>query len=422
MTPNNLSPSRTECETRDREDKLAHTRLRFSLPNEKIYLDGNSLGALPSNTLATVEKTIAQDWGRDLIGSWNSADWVNLPATVGAKLAPLLGVAENEVLIADSTSVNIFKLLAGVLMLPEIANNAKRTKIVSERDNFPTDLYIAEGINALFGNRYTLELVDADQLATAIDETTAVALITHVNYRTGAILPMADLNRIAANVGTHIVWDLSHSAGALQLNLNADGAAFAIGCGYKYLNGGPGAPGYLYVAQKWQSRLSTPLSGWFGHKTPFLFAPSYLPADNISRFLCGTPSVIASVALRCGLETFDGVDLKDVRAKSLALSHLFWQLMETHCDQYGFSCVSPRDQASRGSQLSFAHAHAYEIMQAIIDRGVVGDFRQPNLLRFGFTPLYTRFVDCWDAVTIIRDVMANSAWRAAKYQHRQTVT
>jgi kynureninase len=422
--------SRGQCEQLDRADTLAFARERFvlpdalpdALPNKKIYLDGNSLGALPRATPAAVEQAIRHDWGQNLIASWNTADWVNLPVTVGAKLAPLLGAASDEVVIADSTSINIFKLLAGVLLLPNIANDPKRNVILSERDNFPTDLYMAEGINALLGNRYMLKLVDGDDVVTSIDDSVAVALITQVNYRTGRIHDMAALNRAAANAGTHIVWDLSHSAGAIPLQLNDAGAEFAVGCGYKYLNGGPGAPGYLYVTKNMQSRLSTPLSGWFGHKTPFQFSVSYLPADNIQRFLCGTPSVLATVALQCGLDCFADVSMADIRAKSLALTDLYWALMDAHCGDFGFRCISPREHDARGSQLSFAHDHAYEIMQAIIERGVVGDFRQPNIMRFGFTPLYTRFVDCWDAVMIIREVMLSGAWKAPKYRERLRVT
>ncbi|MEI6737377.1 MAG: kynureninase, partial [Pseudomonadota bacterium] len=378
--------------------------------------------ALPRGTAAAIEKVITQEWGHDLIGSWNSAHWVNHPRTVGATLARLLGTSPDEVVVADSTSVNIFKLLAGVLALPDIANDPKRTVIVSEYGNFPTDLYIAQGVNAMLGGRYTLRLVAHNELAQALDDRTAAVLITQVDYCTGYLHDMATINQSAKNAGTHVVWDLSHSAGAIPIHLNDDGAEFAVGCGYKYLNGGPGAPGYLYVSHDWQTLLSTPLSGWFGHKTPFQFEPSFSPANNISRFLCGTPSILATVALRCGIEAFDGVEMTAIRTKSLALTDLFWQLMDEHCGNFGFVCIAPVEHRSRGSQLSFAHNNAYEVMQAIIDRGLVGDFRQPNLLRFGFTPLYTRFVDCWDAVIVIRDVMTSGAWKAAKFKKRNTVT
>ena len=411
---------RSHCEARDRADALSGARARFRLPENKIYLDGNSLGAMPQHTAAAIEAVIAREWGHDLIGSWNRAGWADLPRTVGAALARLLGALPGEALIADSTSVNIFKLLAGILTLPHIAADPQRTVIVSERGNFPTDLYIAEGVNRLLGGRFTLRLLNHGELLTAFDHTTAAALVTQVDYCSGFLHDMAPINRAAQLAGCHVLWDLSHSTGALPLHLNDDGAEFAVGCGYKYLNGGPGAPGYLYVAKNWQTRLSTPLSGWFGHKTPFLFAPSYMPADDISRFLCGTPSVLATVALRCGIETFDGINMDDVRQKSLALTDLFRSLMEQFCPE--LRCVTPQAHHQRGSQLAFAHDHAYAIMQAIIDRGVVGDFRQPDLMRFGFTPLYTRFVDCWDAVMLIRDVLASNVWREDKYQIRHAVT
>jgi len=422
MTNPLKSHHRQYYEALDAVDALAFARQRFSLPANKIYLDGNSLGALPVATMDAIAASISRDWGEDLIGAWNKADWINLPATVGAKLAPLLGAGANEVIIADSTSINIFKLLAGVLMLPDIANNSERNIIISERDNFPTDLYMIEGVNALLGHRYTLKLVDADELTSAINHQTAAVLITQVNYRTGRILDMAALNLAAHACGAHIVWDLSHSAGAIPLQLNCDDAEFAVGCGYKYLNGGPGAPGYLYVASKYQTLLSTPLSGWFGHKTPFLFSVSYLPADNMQRFLCGTPSVLATLALLVGIETFDGVNLQAVRAKSLALTDLFLDLMDEHCVDAGVDCVSPRQHACRGSQLSFSHDDAHAVMQALIDRGVVGDFRAPNLIRFGFTPLYTRYVDCFDAVMVLKEVLQSGVWCEQQYQTRNRVT
>lgn len=415
-----LPLSRADCETLDRDDPLAHARTRFSLPSSLIYLDGNSLGALPAATNARVASTIEGEWGRDLIRSWNTADWVNLPTTIGAELAPLIGARPDEVLVADSTSVNIFKLLAAVLHRQQA--DATRHIILSERDNFPTDLYIAEGVNAMLGGRYTLKLVDAGEIEAALDHTVAAALITQVNYRSGRLHDMASLNHTAENAHTHIIWDLSHSAGAVPLALHQHGAKFAVGCGYKYLNGGPGAPGYLYVAREWQPLLTTPLSGWFGHASPFTFDTTYTPAAGIARFQCGTPSVLACEALAAGIDTFAQISMHDVRAKSLALSDVFWQLMTTHCGEFDFGCITPQAHAARGSQLAFAHQQAYAIMQAIIDRGVVGDFRQPNLLRFGFTPLYTRFVDCWDAVMIIRDVMQSGDWQAAKYQQRHTVT
>ncbi len=414
--------TRAECAARDQADPLAHARERFSLPEGVIYLDGNSLGALPTATMARLGTSIQKEWGEGLIRSWNQADWITVPQRIGGQLAQLLGAEPGEMVATDSTSVNIFKLLAGALALPDVAHDPNRKVILSERGNFPTDLYIAQGVNALLGSRYELKLVEAEDVEATLDASVAVALITQVDYCTGRFHDMARLNAAARKAGTRIVWDLSHSAGALPVALNQDGAELAVGCGYKYLNGGPGAPAYVYVKKNLHSQFATPLSGWFGHKAPFAFTGDYEPAPGIERLLCGTPAVLAMQALECGIATFDDIDMQALRQKSLALSDLFWRLMDEHCAPFGFRCVSPREHARRGSQLSFAHDQGYAVMQALIDRGVIGDFRQPNLLRFGFTPLYLRFVDVFDAVMLLREVMVAGAWQAAKYQTRQKVT
>ena len=415
-----MNPTRAGCEALDRADGLAFTRARFTLPDSVVYLDGNSLGALPVATMPQLGQAIQHEWGRGLIRSWNTADWVTLPTRVGSKIADLLGAGHDEVIAADSTSVNIFKLLAGALALAA-RDDESRCVILSERGNFPTDLYIAQGINVALGRAYEIRLVD-DKIEAAFNEEVAVALITQVDYCSGRMHDMKRLNAVARENGTRILWDLSHSAGAVPVELNSSGSELAVGCGYKYLNGGPGAPAYLYVAKNLQGDFPTPLSGWFGHTSPFDFSPDYAPSPGIDRFQCGTPSVIAMQALDCGLATFEGVSMSDLRRKSLSLSDLFWQLMDIHCSEFGFSCVSPRDHVHRGSQLSFAHEQAYAIMQALIDRGVIGDFRQPNLLRFGFTPLYMRYTDIWDAVMILREVMLNSTWKTARYRQRNKVT
>ena len=410
------------CAQHDADDPLRHARARFDLPDGVVYLDGNSLGALPVTTATQLETCLREQWGRDLIRSWNTHQWVNFPRRIGDKIAHLLGAAPGEIVATDSTSVNIFKLLAGALSLPDIRENPKRRVILSETGNFPTDIYMAQGLNELLKHHYELKLVPADQLADALDDTIAVALITQVDYCTGHLHDMAAMNSKAQQAGTHIVWDLSHSAGAVPVALAASGTEMAVGCGYKYLNGGPGAPAYLYVTRALQKNFATPLAGWFGHQAPFAFTPTYVAAPGIERFLCGTPSVLAMQALDCGLDTFANIEMSAIRKKSLALSDLFWLLMDQHCAADGFTCIAPREHALRASHLSFAHDHAYEIMQAIIDRGVIGDFRQPNLLRFGFTPLYTRYIDVWDAVITIRDVMQTGAWQAEKYRHRNAVT
>ncbi len=414
--------TREQCLALDRDDALAFARERFTLPEGVIYLDGNSLGALPRATLARLGESVQREWGEGLIRSWNRADWVNLPQRIGEKLAKLLGAETGEMVAADSTSVNVFKLLAGALTLPEVAGDATRTVILSERGNFPTDLYMAQGLNALLGSRYTLQLVEPDEVEAALTQNVAAALITQVDYCTGRVHDMARLNQAARKAGARIVWDLSHSAGALPVALGKDGAELAVGCGYKYLNGGPGAPAYLYVKKSLQGKISTPLSGWFGHKAPFAFASQYEAAPGIEKMLCGTPAVLAMQAFDCGIDSFAEIEMKKLRDKSLALSDLFWKLMDEHCGDFGFRCVSPRGHGERGSQLSFAHPQGYAIMQALIDRGVIGDFRQPNLLRFGFTPLYLRYVDLFDAVWVLREVMVSGAWQAERYQTRQKVT
>jgi kynureninase len=417
-----IPTTREQCLARDAADPLAFTRHRFHLPEGVIYLDGNSLGAQPVDAASAMQHAMREGWGEQLIRAWNSHDWVNLPSRVGAQIAPLVGAAADEVVVADSTSVNLFKLLAAAVMVPAVVNDPRRRVILSEQDNFPTDLYVAQGLQTLLDGKVELRTAPRTALLDAVDESVAVVMTTHVDYRSGHMLDMASLNAAAKQVGAMVLWDLSHSAGAVPLALNEDGCELAVGCGYKYLNGGPGAPAYLYVARHLQSRLEVPLAGWFGHRQPFEFASEYVPAADIRRFLCGTPSVLGTVALETGVRCFADVEMARVREKSLALSGLFRQLIQTQCAPFGLHCISPEADHERGSQLSFSHDHAYALMQAIIDRGVIGDFRRPNLVRFGFTPLYTRYVDCWDAVAVIRDVLEQQSWRNPQYQQQKTVT
>lgn len=413
--------SRSACEELDRSDSLAFARDRFALPEGVIYLDGNSLGPLPKETAGRLARTIEQEWGAGLIRSWNSADWINLPRRVGGRIAGLLGADADEVIAADSTSVNLFKLVSATLSSVRRQSTSRRL-ILSEQGNFPTDLYIAQGVVRATGEQFEIKLVDAGEVEAAITPDVAMAVITHVDYRTGHMHDMAELNAVARRHGVIIAWDLSHSAGAVPVDLGQSGAQLAVGCGYKYFNGGPGAPAYLYVEKSLQQQLESPLAGWFGHAAPFDFAAEYTPAPGIDRFQCGTPSILAMQALEIGLQTFDGVAFADIRRKSLALSDLFWNLMDNHCGEFGFNCIAPRPHERRGSQLSFSHPQAYAIMQALIDRGVIGDFRQPDLLRFGFTPLYLRFADIWDAVMILRDVMLTESWKYGRFQQRNAVT
>jgi kynureninase len=410
--------SRQDCERADREDRLSALRDRFLLPEGIIYLDGNSLGALPAATPGRLARNIEEEWGRSLIRAWNTHDWITQPRRVGDKLGRLLGASAGEIIVADSTSLNLFKLLAALLSRPL---DVERNVILSERGNFPTDLYMAQGLNHLLGGRFKLKWVDGNP-AEALDAGVAAAIITQVDYRSGRLLNMAAFNARAHEVGVPVIWDLSHSAGALPVRLNEDGAEYAVGCGYKYLNGGPGAPAYLYVRTDKQPGTHQPLTGWFGHAAPFEFTPDYRPAAGIEQMLVGTPSVLATTALECGVDLMLEADTTALRAKSVALTELFIQLVETRCGEHGFELASPREYSQRGSQVSFRHPHAWPIMQALIERGVIGDFRKPDYIRFGFAPLYVRHVDVWDAVEILRDIMVSGAWREARFQKLNAVT
>jgi kynureninase len=380
---------------------------------------------MPKTAPPRVQQVVTQEWGGGLIGSWNSAGWMELAPRIGDKIARLVGARPGECVAADSTSVNLFKVLSAALAIAR-ADAPQRTRIVSERSNFPTDLYIAEALAAERGLQ--LVLADAPQdLPALLDERCAVLMLTHVNYRTGRMHDMAALSRAAHDAGALALWDLAHSAGAVPVDLTGSGADLAIGCGYKYLNGGPGAPAFVWVAPRHAERFWQPLAGWMGHAAPFEFTPGYKPAPGIRRYLCGTPAVISLAALECGVDTVLAAEahggMAALRQKSLALTRAFAMLVEARCADFGLGLVSPRDDAQRGSQVCFAHpTHGYAMVQALIARGVVGDFRAPDILRFGFTPLYTRFVDAWDAVEHLRQVLHNEEWRQARFNQKAAVT
>ena len=414
----------------DAADPLAALRGQFSLPEGLIYLDGNSLGVLPRSTAARVQQVVTQEWGTGLIGSWNGAGWMTLPQRVGDKIARLVGAGPGELVVADSTSINLYKVLSAALGRAA-TDFPNRRVILSERSNFPTDLYIAESLARERG--YELVLADADELPTAIDAGLAVLLLTHVNYRSGRMHDMAALTRAAHEAGALTVWDLAHSAGAVPVDLHRAGADFAIGCGYKYLNGGPGAPAFVWVHPQHVDRVGQPLSGWLGHAAPFDFVPGYRPAAGIAHFLCGTPPVLSLAALECGVDSVLAAEpyggMAALREKSLALTRAFAQLVQARCAGHGLTLASPADDAERGSQVCLSRAEgAYAIVQALIARGVVGDFRAGDggpvhdILRFGFTPLYIRHVDVWDAVEHLRAVLDSGEWREARFQRRAAVT
>jgi kynureninase len=411
-----MSTSREDCLALDARDPLAHARARFSVPEGLIYLDGNSLGALPKATPARVADVVTREWGHDLIQSWNKNGWIGMPEKLGARIAKLIGAEDDEVVVADSTSVNLFKLAATAVQA-----KAPRRVVVSEAGNFPTDLYVLQGLEKLLGGAIELRMVARDEIAGAINDDVALVALTHIHYKTGEIHDMAAINARAHGVGALTLWDLSHSAGAVDVALNRDDADLAIGCGYKYLNGGPGAPAFVYVARHLQNELEQPLSGWMGHAAPFDFVDRYAPAQGMARFLCGTPVVLGMAALEEGLKTFDGIEMHQLRAKSIALGDLFLTLVEERCgDAFRLAC--PREGARRGSQVSLSHPEGYAVMQALIVGGVVGDFRSPDVIRFGFAPLYTRYADIWDAVDRLAAIMEKAVWRQERFRIRAAVT
>lgn len=401
----------------DREDPLGPFRDQFELPEGRIYLDGNSLGPLPRRTLARMIDVTREEWGQSLIASWNDHGWMDLPQRIGDKIARIVGAAPGEVVAADSTSVNLFKLLAAACAL-----RPDRKAILTEAGNFPTDIYIAEGLVSVLGAGYEVRAVAKEDVARSITDEVAVVALTHVDYRTGEMLDMDSVTAAAHRAGALMLWDLSHSAGAVPVELNAAGADFAVGCGYKYLNGGPGAPAFLFVASRLQETARQPLSGWMGHAAPFDFESSYRPADGIARHLAGTPAVLGLVALEEGVDLFLEADAADLRHKSVLMTECFIALVEQECAGHGFVLATPRDADRRGSQVCFRHLEGYAIIQALIDRGVVGDFRSPDILRFGFAPLYLRYQDLWNAAVHLRRVMDTAAWDTPEFKTKAAVT
>jgi kynureninase len=408
-----VAPSLAECEAHDAADPLAEFRDRFALPEGIIYLDGNSLGALPRATAGHLTRVVEAEWGTGLVRSWNEAEWIDAPRRVGAKIARLIGADSDEVLVADSTSVNLYKLLRAALS----ADPARHT-ILTEPGNFPTDLYIAKGI-AADDPGVRVHTVPREALVDAAGPGTVV-LLTHVHYRTGERFDMAAVNSVVRGRGGIVVWDLSHSVGAVDLDLAAARTELAVGSGYKYLNGGPGAPAFVYVARDLQARLRSPLTGWLSHAQPFAFSDDYVPAPGLDRFQCGTPPILSLAALECGVDLYLEADMALVAAKGQALCDLFLERVERLCT--GLELVTPRDPQARGSHISFRHPHAYAVMQALIARGVIGDFREPEVIRFGFAPLYNSFTDAWRAAEVLAEVLASRAWDDSAFQVRSRVT
>jgi kynureninase len=403
---------------RDLDDPLAARRAAFTLNAGEIYLDGNSLGALVTSVGPRLQRAVTEEWGRGQIRSWNDADWYPAPLRVGRTIAGLVGARPDEVVVCDSTSVNLFKVLVAALRL-----RPGRRVILGELGNFPTDMYIAEGVAELTGAE--LRCVAAEEVEAAIAELgdrLAVVTLTEVNYKTGRLHDMRAITAAAHRAGALTAWDLAHSAGTLPVRLNDCEADFAVGCGYKYLNGGPGAPAFVFAAQRHHAGLRPPLTGWHGHARPFEFEQGWEPHAGIDRMLVGTAPQLGLIALEEAITVFDGVDLQHLRRKGSELGDLFIRLVDERLAGHGFGLASPREAARRGSQVSLTHAHGYAIMQALIARGVIGDFRAPDILRFGFAALYVRYVDVWDAVAALRDVMHERAWDHPAFAARKAVT
>jgi kynureninase len=415
-------PTHANCLARDAADPLGGFRDRFALPEGVIYLDGNSLGPLPKSVPERVNRMLVEEWGSHLITGWLKDGWMELPLTLGDRLAQLVGAQPGEIAVVDTTSVNLFKMLSAAL-----AMRPDRKVILSTSDNFPTDLYMAQGLAALLDKGHELRVVDPEDLDCSLDETVAVLMLTEVDFKTGRVHDMARLTAAAHRVEALTLWDLAHSAGAIPVDLNRSRADFAVGCSYKYLNAGPGGPAWLFVANRHQQTAHQPLTGWLGHAAPFAFDLDYRPADGIRRHVCSSPGVIGLVAFEAALDIMLEADMGAMRRKSIALQELFITLVETRCGEAGLRLVSPREASEtapflRGGQVSFAHPKGYGIVQALIERGVIGDFRDPNILRFGFTPLYVGFADVFDAVEHLKAVLDTGEHLNPRYTDRASVT
>lgn len=403
-----------EAQHLDLNDPFAPFRASFAIAPGLIYLDGNSLGPLQHGVRERLAETVSEQWGVGLIRSWNTYDWIDLSTSVAARIAPLIGAPQGTVAVADSTSVNLFKLLAAALRL-----RPERKVILSEKGNFPTDLYVATKLAEFLGQGHELRTVEASGIADAIDADTAVVLLTEVNYRTGSRLDMAQISAIARKAGALTLWDLAHSAGAFPVDVEAAGVDFAVGCGYKYLNGGPGAPSFAYVAAQHLAGLFQPIGGWQSHVAPFSFSEDYEPAPSIEVLRTGTPPVLSLAGLDAALAIFEGIDMAALRRKADQLFDIFVGNVEAGCPQ--LELLTPRDPGKRGTQASFAFDNAYAAVQAMIARGVIGDFRSPDIMRFGLTPLYLSHQDVWQAARILCEVMSSRAWDNPAYMTKAKV-
>ena len=409
--------TKSYCQQLDKKDPLAYLRKAFYLPKGKINMDGNSLGPLPKSTKKRLLTTVQQEWGDGMIASWANAGWFDSPIRVGNKIASLIGAKKGEVLVADTTSVNIYKALCAAIHL-----NKGRTVMLTEKRNFPTDLYMMQGISAFADGKLVTKTVEPEAILANLTAEVAVLLLPHVHYKTAAIKDMRIITKKAQEKGVLVVWDLSHSVGSIEIALNDCNVDFAVGCGYKFLNGGPGAPAFLYVAKRHQKNALSILSGWMGHQDPFAFTDDYTPAPDIARFRCGTPGILGMVALENGVDLFSSIAIKELRIKALALSHLFMNLMAQECADFGFNLASPKEDSQRAGHVAYSHEEGHGIYQAIKKEGVISDFRTPDILRFGMTPMYLRYQDIYKVVQLIKQVMETKAWDRAEYKIRAAIT
>ncbi|GAA3122926.1 kynureninase [Planomonospora alba] len=411
-----MTISRADCAALDAEDPLKDLRDEFTLPEGTVYLVGNSLGAPPKSASAALLRVVEQEWGGRLVGAWNADGWFDLPVSTGDRIAPLIGAGPGQVVVGDTTSIAIVKAVSAALGL-----RPGRRVVVSDLENFPTDRYMVQGLTEALGGYEIRDVRGADGLDEALAPgDVACVLLSEVDYRTGDRHDTAEVTARVQAAGALMIWDLCHSVGAYQVDMSP--ADFAVGCTYKYLNGGPGAPAFVYVHPRHQAEARHLLTGWHGHAAPFAFEPGYRPAEGVRRFAVSTPHVLSFAALNASLDVWERVDMARVRAKSVALTSLFIDLVEQACAPYGLTLVTSRDPERRGSQVSFSHPDGYPVMRALIDRGVHGDFRAPDVLRFGFAPLYLRHVDVYDAAATLTEVLAKELWRDERYQRRLTVT
>ncbi len=412
-----FAAARQDAQTRDAADPLAQMRGKFLIADGTINLDGNSLGSMPRAVVSRLDQTLSKEWSEGLIRSWAGADWFRLPEIVGDRIAPLIGAGPGEVVVGDSTSVNLFKCMAAALAL-----RPDRRVLLIQEDNFPTDNYIAQGLAALVPGVELRAAKTGDAFLSAIDDKVAALILSHVHYRSAKIEDMAAINARAARVGALTIWDLSHSTGAVRVDLNGSGADLAVGCSYKYLNGGPGAPAFCWTAARHVARVRQPLSGWMGHRAPFAFDFDYRPAEGMRRFVCGTPQILSLSALDEALKLWAEVDLDALFAKSRALTDLFIALVEKSCAEFGLRLDTPRDPMARGSHVVFGYEHGLSVVRAMAAEGIIGDFRAPDAMRFGFAPLYIRFVDVVRAAETLHRILATRSWDRPEFRGDSVVT